>query len=44
MKLTQEEITQIKKLIKDFKEANESYRQRITENEKEIAVLEKVIA
>lgn len=42
--LTQEEITQIKKVIKELKEANEMYRKAIIEAEKEIAVLEKVLS
>ncbi|MCX9011767.1 MAG: hypothetical protein OIN66_11675 [Candidatus Methanoperedens sp.] len=41
--LTQEDITQIEKLIKELKEANELYRQRIIDNEKNIAALENVL-
>ncbi len=44
MELTKEDITQIKKLIKELKESNEIYRKTIIEGEKEIAALEKVIA
>ncbi len=44
MELTKEDITQIKKLIKELKEGNEIYRKTIIEAEKEIAVLEKIIA
>ncbi len=43
MKLTKEDINQIKKLIKELKEANEFCRESIIKNEKEIAALEKVI-
>lgn len=42
--LTQEEIAQIKKVIKELKEANEIYRKTIIETEKEIAALEKVLS
>lgn len=42
MKLTQEDINSISKLIKELKDSNEMYRKQIIENEKEIAALEKV--
>jgi len=43
VELTQEEINQIKKMIKELKEANEMYRKATIEAEKQIAALEKVL-